>query len=119
VFQRETEYIVREVGGRPWVHPRELLNKTVTFRNHAAPDRDLPLPNPQFIIALHAGISRILHMSGAAEVFDQILDKYDKAAGGNAGISKSNGDAVHQLSSMMSALHIEGARPPSLILPER
>jgi hypothetical protein len=55
-------------------------------------------------------------MSGAAEVFDQILDKYDKAAGGNAGALKSNGDAVHQLLSMMSVLHIEGARPPSLLI---
>ncbi|KAG1722563.1 hypothetical protein EDB19DRAFT_1767288 [Suillus lakei] len=47
------------------------------FRN-----RDLPLPNPHFI-ALHAGISRILYMSGASEVFAQILDKYDRAAGGS------------------------------------
>jgi hypothetical protein len=59
-------------------------------------------------------------MSGAAEVFDQILDKYDKAAGGNTGTLKSNRDAVHQLPSMISALHIEGARPPSLLIfPER
>jgi hypothetical protein len=47
-------------------------------------------------------------MSGAAEVFEQIIDKYDRAAGGNAGILKSNANAVHQLSSMMSALYFEG-----------
>ncbi|KAG1748495.1 uncharacterized protein EDB91DRAFT_1114423 [Suillus paluster] len=103
--ERENEYVVREVGGRAWMHPREFLGKTITFRNHDAHTRDLPLPNPHFI-ALHAGISRILHMSGVSEVFAQILDKYDGAAGGNAGSLKSNGDPVHQLSSMMSALFI-------------
>ncbi|KAG1736307.1 hypothetical protein EDB19DRAFT_1829939 [Suillus lakei] len=49
-------------------------------------------------------ISRILHMSGAAEVFAQILNKYDGAAGGNAKILTSNGNPVHQLPSMMAAL---------------
>ncbi|KAG2367586.1 hypothetical protein BDR07DRAFT_1393000 [Suillus spraguei] len=43
---------------------------------------------------------------GASEIFAQILDKYDRAAGGNIGSLKSNGDPVHQLSSMMSALFI-------------
>lgn len=100
--ERENEYVVREVGGRAWIHPRELLDKTITFQNYDAPTRNLPLPNPRFI-ALHAGISRILHMSGASEVFAQILDKYDGAARGNVGNLKSNGDPVHQLSSMMSA----------------
>jgi hypothetical protein len=107
MLQRENEYTLKEVPGRAWVHPRSLANKTITFRNHAAPYRSLPLPDPHFI-ALHAGISRVLHMSGAAEVFDQIFDRYDKASGGNAGLLKSNGDCVHQLSSMMSALHISG-----------
>ncbi|KAG2139217.1 hypothetical protein DEU56DRAFT_800175 [Suillus clintonianus] len=102
--EQENEYVVKEVGSRAWLH-RELLGKTITFRNHDAPTRNLPLPNPHFI-ALHAGISRILHMSGASEVFAQILDKYDGAAGGNVGNLKSNGDPVHQLSSMMSALFI-------------
>ncbi|KAG0694265.1 hypothetical protein DFH29DRAFT_1006494 [Suillus ampliporus] len=101
--ERENEYVVKEVGGR-WIH-RKFLDSTITFRNHAAPTRDIPLPNPHFI-ALHAAICRILHMSGAAEVFAQILDRYDGAAGGNAGILKSNGNPVHQLSSMMSALYI-------------
>ncbi|KAG2116174.1 hypothetical protein DEU56DRAFT_840481 [Suillus clintonianus] len=103
--ERENEYTVKDVGGGPWIHPLELLGKTITFRNHDSPTRDLPLPNPHFI-ALHAGISRILHMSGASEVFAQILDKYDGAAGGNVASLKSNGDPVHQLSSMMSALFI-------------
>jgi hypothetical protein len=103
--ERENEYTVKDVGGGPWIHPLDLLGKTITFRNHDSPTRDLPLPNPHFI-ALHAGISRILHMSGASEIFAQILDKYDGAAGGNIGSLKSNGDPVHQLSSMMSALFI-------------
>lgn len=84
---------------------REFVDKTITFSNHAAPDRDLPLPNPYFL-ALHAGISRVLHMSGAAVVFEQIFNKYDRAAGGNAGVLKSDGDTVDQLNSMMSALYI-------------
>ncbi|KAG1747795.1 uncharacterized protein EDB91DRAFT_1114873 [Suillus paluster] len=102
--ERENEYVVKEVSSRRWIH-RDILDRTITFRNHAAPTRDIPLPNPHFI-TLHAAISRILHMSGAAEVFAQILDRYDGAAGGNAGILKSNGNPVHQLSSMMSALYI-------------
>ncbi|KAG2355586.1 hypothetical protein BDR07DRAFT_1381420 [Suillus spraguei] len=75
--ERENKYTVKDVGGRLWIHPLELL-----------------------------GISRILHMSGASEIFAQIFDKYDGAAGGNIGSLKSNGDLVHQLSSMMSALFI-------------
>jgi hypothetical protein len=110
MLQRENEYTLKEVAGRAWVHPRSLANKTITFRNHATPYRNLPLPNPDFI-ALHAGLSMILHMSGAAEVFDQIFDRYDRASGGSAGLLKSNGDCVHQLSSMMSALHMVGGAP--------
>jgi hypothetical protein len=110
VLQRENEYTLKEVAGRAWVHPRSLANKTITFRNHGAPYRNLPLPNPDFI-ALHAGLSRILHMSGAAEIFDQIFDRYDRASGGGAGLLKSNGDCVHQLSSMLSALHMVGGAP--------
>lgn len=49
-------------------------------------------------------------MSGEAEVFRQIMNKYDEAAGGNAGLGvlKSDGNPVHpsQLSSMMSALSL-------------
>ncbi|KAG1720571.1 uncharacterized protein EDB91DRAFT_1280582 [Suillus paluster] len=103
-MEREDEYVVKEVSSGRWIH-RNILDRTITFRNHTAPTRDIPLPNPHFI-ALHAAISRILHMSGAAEVFAQILDRYDGAAGGNAIILKSNGNPVHQLSSMMSALYI-------------
>ncbi|KAG1723537.1 uncharacterized protein EDB91DRAFT_1172556 [Suillus paluster] len=87
--ERENKYVVKEVSSGWWIH-RNILNRTITFRNHATPTQDIPLPNPHFI-ALHAAISQILHMS---------------AAGGNAGILKSNGNLVHQLSSMMSALYI-------------
>ena len=96
------------MGGGPWLD-REFVDKTITFTNHAAPDRELPLPSPYFL-ALHAGISRVLHMSGAAEVFEQIFDKYDGAAGGNAGVLKS-GDPVHQLNSMMSAMYLQEGLP--------
>ncbi|KAG0704680.1 hypothetical protein DFH29DRAFT_358899 [Suillus ampliporus] len=102
--ERDNEYIVKKVDDRQWIRP-ELVGKTITFQNHAAPEWDLPLPNPHFI-ALHAGICRILHMSAASEVFAQILDRFDEAAGGDAGILKSSGNPVHQLSSMMAALSI-------------
>jgi len=49
----------------------------------------LPLETPAFanpiFIALHAGIARVLHMSGAGEVLDQIIDRYDKQ-GGSSGL---------------------------------
>jgi hypothetical protein len=109
-MKRENEYVLKEVPGGPWVHPLDLLNTTVKFRNHAAPGRELPLPNPHFI-ALYAGISRVLHMSGAAEVFDQIIDRYDKAKGSEGGLLKCNGDSVNQLSSMISALYIQEGAP--------
>ncbi|KAG2131742.1 hypothetical protein DEU56DRAFT_981791 [Suillus clintonianus] len=105
--ERENEYVVKEVSSGWWIH-RDVLDRTITFRNHAAPTRDISLPNPHFIV-LHAAISQILHMSGASEVFAQILDLYDGAAGGNARILKSNGNPVHQLSSMMSALYISAS----------
>jgi hypothetical protein len=50
-------------------------------------------------------------MSGAAEIFDQISGKYDSAAGGNAGVLKTDGDLVHQLTSMMIAMYIEEGAP--------
>jgi hypothetical protein len=57
------------------------------FWDHAAPERDSWSPNPHFI-ALHAGISHVLQMSASSEseVFAQILDNFDRTAGGNAGI---------------------------------
>jgi hypothetical protein len=95
---------VKEVGGKAWVHPGELFGRIITSQNHGAPTRDLPSSNPHFI-ALHASISLILHMSGTAEVFERILGKYE---GGNINtrILKSNGNPVHQLSPMVSALSI-------------
>ena len=41
----------------------------VQFKNHN-PKKELPLPNPA-LLALHAACARVLHMSGAAEYFDQ------------------------------------------------
>lgn len=38
-------------------------------------NRDIPLPNPQYL-AIHAAIAGILHMSAAGKFFDEILDKY-------------------------------------------
>jgi hypothetical protein len=110
VLQGDNEYTLKEGASRAWVHPCSLANKTVTFRNYATPYQNLPLPNSDFI-ALHAGLSRILHMSDAAEVFNQIFDRYDRASGGSTGFLKGNGDCVHQLSSMMSALDIVGGAP--------
>lgn len=92
------------------MHPPELLNTTVNFENHAAPVRNISLPNPHFI-ALHAGISGILHMSGAAEVLEQIISKYDKE-GGAGGLRKSGANIVDQMSSMMSVLHLMDATQP-------
>ena len=65
---------------------------------------DHPLPNAIFI-ALHAGIARVLHMSGAAEVLDQIIDRYDNESG-SSGLRKNGESTVDQISSMISALHI-------------
>ena len=91
----ENEYTLKEVPGGPWVHPLYLLNTTVKFWNHTAPGQELPLPNPHF--ALHAGILRPLHMSRAAEVFDQIIDRYDKATGSEGRFLKYNRDSVNQI----------------------
>ena len=88
----------------------QFVDKTITFTNHAAPDQDLPLPNHHFV-ALHAGICQILHMSGAAEIFDQISGKHDRAAGGNAGVLKTDGDLMRQLTLMMTAMYIEEGAP--------
>ena len=88
------------------MHPLDLLNTTVKFRNHAAPGQELPLPNPHFIV-LHVEILRVLHMSRAAEVFDQIIDRYDKAKGSEGGFLKYDGDSVNQLSSMIYAPYIQ------------
>ena len=44
-------------------------------------------------------------MSGAAEVLDQIIDRYDKE-GGSSGLRKNGESTVDQISSMISALHI-------------
>jgi hypothetical protein len=44
-------------------------------------------------------------MSGAAEVLEQVMDKYDKE-GGASGLRKSDANIVDQMSSMMSVLHL-------------
>jgi hypothetical protein len=49
-------------------------------------------------------------MSGAAEVLDQIIDRYDKE-GGSSGLRKHGEGTVDQISSMISALHIMDATP--------
>ena len=87
----------------------EHIGKSIKFQNHAAAQKDQPLPDPIFI-ALHAGIARVLHMSGAAEVLDQIIDRYDRE-GGSSGLRKHGESTVDQISSMISALHIMDATP--------
>lgn len=78
--------MVKEVGDKQRIHP-EFLGKTIMFWDHAAPGRDSWSPNPRFI-ALHAGISHVLHMSASSEseAFAQIVDNFDRRVGGNAGI---------------------------------
>jgi hypothetical protein len=49
-------------------------------------------------------------MSGAAEVLDQIIERYDKE-GGSSGLRKHGEGAVDQISSMIPALHIIDAMP--------
>jgi len=88
MLQQENEYTLKEVASRAWVHPHLLPNKTITFRNHTTPYQNLSLPTPNFI-ALHTGLSMILHMSSAAEVFNQIFDRYDRVFGGSAGLLKA------------------------------
>jgi hypothetical protein len=100
--------MIEEVRGGPWVAP-EHIGKSIKFQNHAAARKHWPLPNPIFI-ALHAGIARVLHMSGAGEVLDQIIDRYDKQ-GGSSGLRKHGEGTVDQISSMISALHIMDATP--------
>jgi hypothetical protein len=46
-------------------------------------------------------------MSGAAEIFDQIINRYDMAKGREGGLLKYNRDSVNQLSLMISTLYIE------------
>ena len=38
-------------------------------------NRDIPLPNPQYL-AIHAALTEILHMSAAGKFFDELLDTY-------------------------------------------
>jgi hypothetical protein len=85
----------------------EHLGKSIKFQNHAAAWKTLPLPNPIFI-ALHAGTARVLHVSGAAEVLEQIIDRYNKE-GSSSGLRENGKSTADKISSMISALHIMDA----------
>jgi hypothetical protein len=52
-----------------------LPDETIIFRDNSA--RGQALPNPKFI-ALHAALAQILHLSGAGEVIDLVMDRYSK-----------------------------------------
>ncbi|KAF8326936.1 hypothetical protein F5887DRAFT_1084097 [Amanita rubescens] len=49
----------------------------VQFTNQSA--NDIPLPNAQFL-AIHAAIARVLHLSGAAEPLDLVMDRFDSGS---------------------------------------
>ncbi|KAF8338694.1 hypothetical protein F5887DRAFT_1077628 [Amanita rubescens] len=60
----ETPVYVWALGGR----------QQVTFTNHS--EKDIPLPNARFL-AIHAAIAKVLHLSGAAEPLDLVMDKFN------------------------------------------
>lgn len=68
-------YRVHSFGGRIGLTPKSK----VTFPNHAPGIWGVKAPNPKFI-AIHAAIAHALHLSGAGEVFDKILDEYSDSA---------------------------------------
>ncbi|OBZ67892.1 hypothetical protein A0H81_12182 [Grifola frondosa] len=47
----------------------------VRFTDHSG--GGIPLPNPKFV-AIHAAIAHILHLSGASEVIDAVMDRFFK-----------------------------------------
>ncbi|OBZ67865.1 hypothetical protein A0H81_12270 [Grifola frondosa] len=47
--------------------------REVRFTNHSR--HGTPLPNPKFI-AIHAAIAHVLHLSGAGEVIDAVIDRF-------------------------------------------
>ncbi len=49
----------------------------VRFTNQSA--NDIPLPNAQFL-AIHAAIAKVLHLSGAAEPLDLVMDRFDSGS---------------------------------------
>ena len=49
-------------------------SQQVRFTNQS--EKDIPLPNAQFLM-IHAAIAKVLHLSGAAEPLDLVMDRFD------------------------------------------
>ncbi|KAF8341900.1 hypothetical protein F5887DRAFT_1217118 [Amanita rubescens] len=63
-----------------WLSPTQVLSwgtsglQQVRFTDQSG--KDIPLPDARFL-AIHAAIAKVLHMSGAAEPLDLVMDKFD------------------------------------------
>jgi hypothetical protein len=49
--------------------------QTVTFENRST-KKHIDLPNPKYLM-IHATIAKVLHRSGAGEVLDLVIDKFN------------------------------------------
>ena len=56
-------------------------NRVVTFLDHSQERYGVSVPNPKYF-ELHGAVARILHLSGAGEAIDLIMDRFNKHQGG-------------------------------------
>ena len=75
-FQINTERLVSETA-----HLRVGTEVMITFLDHSQEGYGVPVPNPKYI-KLHGAVARILHLSGAGEAIDAIMDRFSKHQGG-------------------------------------
>ena len=60
--------------GEPLAGHETLGAKVVKFENHSSEPIDLP--NPKFLM-IHATMAKVLHSSGAGEVLDFVMDRFN------------------------------------------
>ena len=76
-FQVPNQYRTVGVGNR--APPGR--DRVITFLDHSREGYGVPVPNPKYI-ELHSAVARILHLSGAGEAIDAIMDRFSKHQGG-------------------------------------
>jgi hypothetical protein len=74
-FQVPNQYSIKGAGN---LTPPD---RVVAFLDHSQGGYGVPVPNPRYL-RLHAAVPRILHMRGAGEAIDAIMDRFNSHQGG-------------------------------------
>ncbi|KAF8879919.1 hypothetical protein BD779DRAFT_1676135 [Infundibulicybe gibba] len=107
---QETDYKIKTYGRGHGIG-KGVNSKVVDFKDHSAKFQTgqnglgckIPLPEVCYL-RIHAAIAGILHMSGAGEFFDELLEKYDSKEGSSPVQSWEELDKVVEMARLREQL---------------